>query len=429
MNGENELNSDVLVASNMATTSSDFFLKQLKPSTFRKGDDVEKFIKKCEKFFKFYRHSAAEKDILIELFLDDDLQSAYSRVDENIKGYQERLRKAFGKQSTLLQDIKEALSYKQTSEDPENFFEVVERLTNKIFDERLTKETFMEQLLIEASNEKDLQRQLCLTDTEGLVGVKDKIKKLHKARKMVEEIMPIGNQKPRSYRDVVNNAHHSQAIQKYQPINNNQKSYVHTERRDDTHNRRYQNEERNRGRVVCWTCNEEGHFSRDCAKRVITCFACRRQGHVRRNCPYIKCEKCNKNGHYKNECYTNLEKMNYRRTYENDRRQGETYTGFKGTRYDSRQNGVSRETNRGYQGPNRGYQGQNRGYLGNNNRNQVASVDHYQEDRYALAVETGERYIDNDGYDIALNDMSNDENREYPKENASAEVEIVGAIY
>ena len=70
-----------------------------------------------------------------------------------------------------------------------------------------------------------------------------------------------------------------------------------------------------------------------------------------------------------------------------------------------------------------------RGYLGNNNRNQVASVDHYQEDRYALAVETGERYIDNDGYDIALNNMSNDENREYPKENASVEVEIVGAIY
>ena len=107
--------------------------------------------------------------------------------------------------------------------------------------------------------------------------------------------------------------------------------------------------------------------------------------------------------------------MNYRRTYENDRRQRETYVGFKGTRYDSRQNGVSRKTNRGYQGSNRGYQGQNGGYQGNNNRNQVASLDHYQEDRYALAVGTDERYIDNDGYGIALSDMSNDENREYPK--------------
>ena len=29
--------------------------------------------------------------------------------------------------------------------------------------------------------------------------------------------------------------------------------------------------------------------------------------------------------------------MNYRRTYENDRRQREAYIGFKGTRYNSRQ--------------------------------------------------------------------------------------------
>jgi len=67
---------------------------------------------------------------------------------------------------------------------------------------------------------------------------------------------------------------------KYQPINNNQKT-----RGDNTNNRINQNEERNRGRVVCWTCNEEGHFSRYCAKEVINCFACRRQGNVKRNCP------------------------------------------------------------------------------------------------------------------------------------------------
>ena len=59
----------------------------------------------------------------------------------------------------------------------------------------------------------------------------------------------------------------------------------------------------------------------------------------------------------------------------------------------------------------------------------MSSVDHYQKDRYALAVGTDERYVDNNDYDVAINDMSKDENREYPKENASAEVEIVGAIY
>ena len=75
--------------------------------------------------------------------MDDNLKSTYSNVDKKVQGYRGRLRKAFGKQCALLQDIQPVLSYNQTSENPENISEIVEKLTSKILDERITKETFM----------------------------------------------------------------------------------------------------------------------------------------------------------------------------------------------------------------------------------------------------------------------------------------------
>ena len=45
-------NTDVLVASIKTATSLDFVIQQLmKPATFRRRDNVKKFIEKCEKNF------------------------------------------------------------------------------------------------------------------------------------------------------------------------------------------------------------------------------------------------------------------------------------------------------------------------------------------------------------------------------------------
>ena len=412
-------NAEVLAASNMATTSMDFVMKKLKPATFRRGDDVEKFIEKCEKFFKICRSSPMDKEIMLGCFLDDELHSEYYRVDESIKPYQDRLRKAFKKESTLMEDIKAALAFQQTNEEPEKLFEIIEELTNKIFDERLTKETFMEQLLIQSSNERDLQRELCLTETEGLEGVKEKIRRLHKARKITEKVMPIGDQKPRSYRDVTNNGINNQRGYegRNHSIKENQRTSMQPGRREAYVERRNQNDEGNRRRVICWTCNQEGHFSRDCSKRVIKCFACGKEGHIRSECPNIKCNRCNKNGHYKENCRTNLDRMNYRRPYENRRRQGEAYGS---SRYYQSSNRNYEGQNRNYQGPNRYNQGPNRNYQGNN-RNQVACMNYHKEERYENEMTTDARQMDNEGY--------NDEYRDYPNEDASTKVEIVGAVY
>jgi len=74
-------NAEVLAACNMVTTSIDFVMKKLKTATFRREDYVEKFIEKCEKFFKICRSSLIDKKILLGCFLDDKLHSEYYRVD------------------------------------------------------------------------------------------------------------------------------------------------------------------------------------------------------------------------------------------------------------------------------------------------------------------------------------------------------------
>ena len=50
-------------------------MKQLKPATFRREDDVEKFIEKCEKILKNFRSSTIDKVILFVYFLDEGLHT------------------------------------------------------------------------------------------------------------------------------------------------------------------------------------------------------------------------------------------------------------------------------------------------------------------------------------------------------------------
>ena len=50
------------------------------------------------------------------------------------------------------------IMYKQTDEDPEEFIEIIGNLVYKIFEDQVTKEILVEQMLIECSNEKELKK-------------------------------------------------------------------------------------------------------------------------------------------------------------------------------------------------------------------------------------------------------------------------------
>ena len=157
--------------------------------------------------------SSSDSEILVKCFLEEDMLRIYNRVDSEIKGYPAKLRKAFTKESNLLEDMRTALVFKQRDEDPIEFFEKVEKLADKVFTSKLTRETFIELLLVEASKEKDLQRQLIMSNTVGIEGVKEKIEKLHLVKLKTEtEIMAIrtGPQGNRNYAEAVRGQHYTQ---------------------------------------------------------------------------------------------------------------------------------------------------------------------------------------------------------------------------
>ena len=162
-----------------------------------------------------------------------------------------------------------------------------------------------EQLLIECSKEKDLKRDVCINDIKGVDNVKARIRKLHEADSILEDITVIEQNRPvqerkRSYRDVARNTH------------NNQKAYKPTGQYYEKTQRERQGRQQIKRKIECWSCHEEGHVSRQCPRKTIKCFACGDQGHIRRQCPNVKCTRCNKCGHHENECYTNLNRQRVR---------------------------------------------------------------------------------------------------------------------
>ena len=301
MNSDSDI--ETIAAANMATTSMDYFIHQLRPEPYRKGENVELFITECEKFFAFSKTPVAQRTMIVICLLERNLIEAYESVDKKITDYKERLRNAFGVKTSLMQNIKAIFSYKMTNEKPEKYFEEIHKLVEKFFDEKLTKENLEEQLLIECYKEKDLKRDLYMNDIKGVDNIKARIKKLHEAESVWEDVTVIERHQPRqevkrSYRDVARHAHDKQET--YRPAG---------QYHEKAHKRRSKERQPIKRNIECWSCHKEGHISRQCPKKTIKCFACGEQGHIRRQCPRVRCTRCNKCGHHENECYTNLNRL------------------------------------------------------------------------------------------------------------------------
>ena len=68
--------------------------------------------------------------------------------------------------------------------------------------------------------------------------------------------------------------------------------------------------------IKCWTCEKEGHVSRQCRiNNGIVCYGCQQTGHTRRFCPNIICRKCNGRGHREQQCLIQMNRNQYQRNY------------------------------------------------------------------------------------------------------------------
>ena len=72
------------------------------------------------------------------------------------------------------------LDFQRTNEEPDKYFEIIENLTVKIFDQEWEKESLIEQLLVNSLYKKKLKLKFHLNKIKWLGNVKNKIKKLNK---------------------------------------------------------------------------------------------------------------------------------------------------------------------------------------------------------------------------------------------------------
>ena len=79
---------DAVSTRNMATTSMDTeLIRSLRTEKFRSGDDLDTFIKNCERYFEIIQALPEMKTYLIRALLDEHLREEYEVVNEKIVGY------------------------------------------------------------------------------------------------------------------------------------------------------------------------------------------------------------------------------------------------------------------------------------------------------------------------------------------------------
>lgn len=367
-----EIESNNLATANMATNTTDLLVSRLLPERFYRGDNLEEFITDCQRFFNATNTGLKMQKILVTTLLDKSLLDEYEAADG--KSFEEKLRNAFQKPSSLIEDLKEALNYEQGNDSAEIFIDKIKKMTKKLMNHKWDEEEIEKCLLIHCVGDKEVKKEIEMRELKTSDQIKSTIKKVEKVNKAIGHINVVratAVNNTSSYRDVARNGFLKNTNMK---IN----------RFDET-----------RRIPECWTCKKSGHISREChMKRIIQCYACGTVGHVRRECPTIQCRRCCLRGHKDTECYTNLERRQKARIFDN--KDYNRHNNFRNQRYEIRD-------------PMNRYQQSRRP-----NHRMIAAIDSNGE---KLSGEQTDEL--NEVYEVT----------EYPKEHAPSREAMIGAVY
>lgn len=274
----------------MATTASfATWAERLAPDTFRKGDCVDKFLEDCARFFEISNIKKMQST-LIKAFIDKELLDKYEKTDANLD-YKDRVRQAFGRQSTIIQDWEEALAYRKGSDDTDQFVKMIDRLVTKVMGFKGSAEEMKAMLMLHCVDNREVKREVALRKVESTKEIEDIVRSLEK----IERPEPVNT--VRSYREVVK----ATTLPRFSGSKTSPRSQEQGNRFSDNR--------------VCWSCQAMGHIRRDCPRKPRQrCFGCGQEGHIRRTCHVVRCNFCHKNGHKEEECFSKKRMHQVRRS-------------------------------------------------------------------------------------------------------------------
>lgn len=281
--------------SNMATTpmdqvqvagikgpvpSVDLLLDRLMPRKFRGDEEVGDFIMRCHRFFTLARITPAAQDAWIPCLIHEDLWHRYETVPMGVGGYAERLRIAFGKKTTVIDDMSKLLNFRRTSESVEETCEMLSSLIDKVLAHGLDKEVLLRQFLVHSANDEDVRREVDMRKLSTVEEVKETMRVIERVKKGPTSVGAV-----RSYREA---ALHRTDVRPGAMTTQSTREVRKPAVRDERE---------------CWNCGQKGHISSNCQRpHRKRCYRCKTVGHIARECPEVECFKCHGKGHISTSC-------------------------------------------------------------------------------------------------------------------------------
>ena len=279
----------------MATTPS--AINNLAPQMYNGDGDLEQFITDCQRFFEVSQISDTLQPLVVKAFIHRDLLATYENVDSKIFNFVDRLRKAFKRPTSLIQDLQEIINYRKGEDSAIIYCNKIEKMVDRILNHKWTKPELMSYFLTHCVDDIDVKKQIYMEEAKSQETIKTVIEKMDNIKKEVQagEIANIHRQK--TFANVLKE-------RAAFPIQTNQQRRISETRNFNKQMPVRQNYDGNsRNTVICYGCQKIGHVRRDCPNNIKMCYGCKGEGHIRRECPYLTCSVCKCKGHLAYQCF------------------------------------------------------------------------------------------------------------------------------
>lgn len=299
---------------NMATTIANFIKP---PETYDMDSDVEDFILETERFFEMTNIVDEYRSKFVKAFLSINSTKKYELTNETLH-YTERLRNAFAKNRSLIDDLNEALNYRQGNEAAEEFCSKIEKLAKNILKHKLDEEELKKFLLFNSLEDKEVKKDLKMQDLKSFDEMKERLKKHDQVSKEINVFHAdvASMNKTQRYADAV-----KKSLPRYSYDNRSIREREANPRFKDEYTREPQHNPRFKGDLTRehryaisngWKpmnrskpYNTREFHSRDHVRtnQILRCWACHEEGHRGSECPNIQCAHCKRSGHFKHQCH------------------------------------------------------------------------------------------------------------------------------